>query len=57
MDLSKYDFTKLKDINEYAYELYSKNYIMEDISSRRKILLSKDLDNKIRKLEKLQQKS
>ena len=57
VDLSKYDFTKLKDINEYAYELYSKNYIMEDISSRRKMLLSKDLDNKIRKLEKLQQKS
>lgn len=57
VDLSKYDFSKLKDINEYAYELYSKNYIMEDISSRRKILLSKDLDNKIKKLEKLQQKS
>lgn len=57
IDLKNYDFSKLNDIGDFAYELYSKNYIMEAISDRRKFLLSIGLENKIKKLEKMKQRS
>lgn len=57
VDLKNYDFSKLNDIGDFAYELYSKNYIMEAISDRRKFLLSIGLENKIKKLEKMKQRS
>lgn len=57
VDISKYNFKVLDDIGEFAYDLYSNNDVMEDISPDRKNLLARLIQRRVRDLNKIQTRS
>lgn len=55
VNLQNYDLSSLNDIGDYAYDLYSSNAHMEEISTKRANILAHTISNRVKGLEKMQE--